>query len=401
MDVMRAARIQRPWLAWDAGALRRGVGLYLHVPFCLARCRYCDFLTYGRERPAGLDPDSYSGLLADEIARRAQWFSETYGAVGRQVGSVFVGGGTPTFLKPDQLCRLVELARTQFAMADAAEVTVEANPETLSEDYIRSLHTAGVNRLSIGVQALQDRHLAFLTRTHRSRTVHRALEAAASGPIPRLSCDVIYGMPGLSTAELRETIEGLFQYGPEHLSAYELTIEPCTPLAKWAKCFPRQVPEQDMVAAQQQALQRMLASRGLYRYEVSNYARPGRECRHNLRYWLGGDYIGMGLGASSRIGSAVVTNPAEIGAYRASLQHAGSADDPLSAEFDKLTEAERKQAPSADAFLAARTRYGCGDNGVAIAPDWVARRYVTVDRSGASMTSRGLDFSDLLARALS
>jgi oxygen-independent coproporphyrinogen-3 oxidase len=400
MDVMRVPRIQSPWLAWDTGGLRRSVGLYLHVPFCLARCRYCDFLTFGKERPAGLDPDGYSELLTAEILCRGEWFTDTYGAHGRTVGSIFVGGGTPTFLRPEQLCRVVELARTSFVLDELAEVTIEANPETLTPDYLRALHDAGVNRLSIGVQALQDRHLAFLTRTHRSRTVHRALEAAAAGPIARVSCDVIYGLPGMTPADLRQTCRALFAYHPEHISAYELTIEPCTPLADWARCFPRQVATQDEISRQQRVLQRLLESRGLYRYEVSNYARPGRECRHNLRYWLGGDYIGLGLGASSRIGATVITNPAAIDEYSSSLEQIGSKEDSLRTEFDRLDHAEKLMAPPADGFLTVRTRRGFTGDGAAIKPDWLARRYVSVNGSGASLTARGLNFSDLLAREL-
>ncbi|HES57841.1 MAG TPA: radical SAM family heme chaperone HemW, partial [Firmicutes bacterium] len=368
MNVMRAERIQQPWLAWDLSRLRRDVGLYVHVPFCLARCRYCDFLTYGRDRPAGLEPDSYADLLAREINIRGEWFAQAYGPAGRGVGSIFIGGGTPTFLEAERLCRLVQQLRSSFRVDDAAEVTVEANPETISPRYIAALHDAGVNRLSIGVQALQDRHLAFLTRTHRSATVHRALEAAAAGPIGRISCDVIYGLPGMTAADLRQTIRALFSYSPEHVSAYELTIEPCTPLADWARRFPRQVASQDQVAEQQRAVQRLLASRGLYRYEVSNYARPGRECRHNLRYWLGGDYIGLGLGASSRIESAVVANPAEVGAYGKAVDHIGGGEDRLDAAFGELDAAGTSQAPPADGFLAARTRRGFSDDGQPVRP---------------------------------
>jgi oxygen-independent coproporphyrinogen-3 oxidase len=374
--------------------------VYVHVPFCLHRCRYCGFLSFGQEhaeKPALAD---YVALLKREVALRGAWAREVYAQRGRVVDSVFFGGGTPTFLPREELAALVEAVRSAFAVAPGAEVTIEANPETLDAPYIAALAQAGVNRLSIGVQAAQDRHLRFLGRTHRWPHVARALECAAAGAIRRLSFDLIYAVPGLTLGELKQTLRQLLALKPEHVSAYELTIEPGTWMWRWARRHLGGVATPAQSIAQQRLVERMLGGAGLYRYEVSNYARPGAECRHNLRYWRGGDYIGLGLGAASRIGTLVVDNPREMQGYARLVAGAGGPEaDPLCAAAQQARQDGTDCAPPADAFLRLRTRAGLPLVAARIDPRWIERGWVRPAAGMLEVTSAGLNFADTLARA--
>lgn len=392
---MKLQRVRRPWLAWDERALRRNVGVYVHIPFCLARCRYCSFLTYGRERPPGLTPEAYAPALLTEIERRGAWLSRHLAGGDRFVDSVFFGGGTPTCLAPAALAELLQAVREHFPLAAVStEVTVEANPDTLSVDYVAALAGAGVNRLSVGIQATQPRHLRFLGRTHRWDDVQPVLAGLRQGPIPRYSFDLIYGIPRLTVAELKESVRRVMRLGPEHVSAYELTREADTPYARWLARHPAQQASGECVAAQQQVVSRLLTGYGLYRYEVSNYARPGAECRHNLRYWRGGDYLGLGLGAASRFGSQVVSNPGEFESYQRTVEAAADAADPLL----RLAEEAEFPPPPADAFLRLRTRAGLPSAEARVDADWLRRGWVRITGDRCEVTGRGLSFADLLAR---
>jgi oxygen-independent coproporphyrinogen III oxidase len=418
--VQHHARVRAPWRLWDEQALRRNIGVYLHVPFCLRRCRYCDFLSFATERPHGLSPEAFTHTLHEEIAARGAWMREHYGVQGRYVDSVFFGGGTPTFLAPEALAGLVQAVREHFPLARAgAEITIEANPDTLAPGYIAALARAGVNRLSLGIQATQERHLRFLGRTHRWCDILPRLREAAQGPVRRLSFDLIYAVPGLRLAELQDSIARLMALGPEHISAYELTIEPGTWLYRWAQHNPQRLPSVADVVAQQRLIERRLAGYGLYRYEVSNYARPGAESRHNLRYWRGGDYIGLGLGAASRLGTTVVNNSGVWEEYERGVKLAGGADDPLvlSAQSANVTGNDSAQpnrgfsaphagaqlAPPADTFLRLRTRLGLPlAEAVAgaqpLLSGWLARGWVRLIDGRLEVTSRGLNFADSMAR---
>lgn len=394
LDTVKWQRVRRPWLAWDEQALRRNAGVYVHIPFCLARCNYCDFLTYGAERPPELTPAAYGAALLTEIERRGQWVRQHFAANRRLVDSVFFGGGTPTCLALPDLRRLLLAVREHFPLSPDAEVTVEANPDTLAAETAVRLCDAGVTRLSVGVQATQPRHLRFLGRTHRWTDVQPALAMLRAGPIPRYSFDLIYGVPRLTMAELKESIRRVMRLGPEHVSAYELTCEAGTPYARWLAADPARQLSGERVAAQQRALARLLADHGLYRYEVSSYARPGCECRHNLRYWRGGDYIGLGLGAASRVGSRLVSNPRAFGEYQRSVDAAGGDRDPLV----RMTGQAAAAAPPADSFLRLRTRAGMPVAEARLDHDWLRRGWVRVVDGHCEVTGRGLGYADLLAR---
>jgi len=388
-------RVQRPWQNWDEMCLRTNLGVYLHVPFCLARCRYCDFLTYGPERPPELEPAAYVETVLSEIEQRGEWVRQLYGSQGRMVDTIFIGGGTPTCLLVDQLAKICRAIAAAFPCAEQVEFTVEANPDTLSPALVDRLARAGVNRLSIGIQATQPRHLRFLGRTHRWADIAPVLMYLPVSPIANYSFDLIYGLPRLSVAELKQSLTRLVSLRPTHISAYELTSESGTPYAGWCARHAGQRACEPVVVRQQQALGRWLAGHGYYRYEVSNYARPGAECRHNLRYWRGGDYVGLGLGAASRLGERVVNNPADFSAYRAGVAQIGAADDPLGVRLDYTG-----PSPPADMFLRLRTRRGIGADGAALDPAWLVKGWGQWRNGRFEPSARGLSYADLLAREL-
>jgi len=390
-------RVQQPWRKWDIEALRKNLGVYVHIPFCLARCGYCDFLTYGAERPSGLDFAPYHDTLLSEITRRGEWVSRHYGSVGRVVDTVFIGGGTPTCQQPENLCEQIKAIRRSFNVAPDSEFTVEANPDTLTPDYVARLAKAGVNRLSVGIQSTQTRTLRFMDRTHRWDDILPVLQTLRNGPIKRFSFDLIYGVPGQTTAMLKESIQRLLSLGPEHISAYELTCEEGTPYHRWSAMFAGQLATPEQVIRQRRVITRALAGRGLYRYEVSNYARPGAECRHNLRYWHGGDYIGLGLGAASRIGTEVINNPREVAEYQVRVDSAGSAGDPLVVAAGDVAPGH---SPPADTFMQLRTRLGMEHPPSLLPQEWFRNGWVRHSHGRLEVTSAGLDFADLLSREL-
>lgn len=395
MDVAKHQRIQTPWRNWDITTLRRNLGVYVHIPFCRQRCRYCDYLTYGKHLPPGLDPSSYFETLLQEIKGCGAWVEQNYHEQNRVVDTIYIGGGTPAFPKPAQLVELAKALRKFFPVDEAGlEFTSELNPEDVTQALLKGLAQAGVNRLSIGVQAVQDKHLAFLGRTHRRSDTERALEVAKSGPIGNLSLDLLYALPGMTFGELKEAARMLMQFNPSQIAAYELTIEDETPLKTWAGSFPQHLPSTRQIVLQQRRLERQLASAGYYRYEVCSYAKPGGECRHNLRYWAGGDYLGLGLGAASRIGTEVFNNPRVIGEY----QQAASDIDARLEQY--IPEANTTSPPTPDAFLQLRLRLGLDAKNARIDPQWLANGWLKHCAGRYSVTRRGMNFADTMGLGL-
>lgn len=262
-----------------------GRGVYVHIPFCLQRCDYCDFTTFA-DRDEAI-PAYVEGLCAH--IRRS--------AVGGAFGSLFVGGGTPTYLPPADLARVIGAVRSTFALDADAELTVEANPETVTVEMAEALAGAGVNRVSLGAQSFDDRVLGVLGRWHDPASVGMAVQRLRDAGIDRLSLDLIYGTPGETDASWERSLERVVDLGTEHVSAYALTVEPNTPYAARARTEPALLPDDDVQAARMAVADRLLGEAGLVRYEVSNWAVPGRESRHNLTYWRGGDWLAFGSGA--------------------------------------------------------------------------------------------------------
>jgi oxygen-independent coproporphyrinogen-3 oxidase len=278
-----------------------GTGLYLHIPFCLRRCHYCDFNTYADR--AELIPRYVAGLRADlaSVAAAGPAAVAPPGTRGEtrwpNFTSVFVGGGTPTLLPADDLAAVLHDAARLLPLAPDAEVTVEANPETVDVAQMRALADAGVNRVSLGAQSFAPHVLDALGRWHEVDAPLRALEACRGAGITRLSLDLIYGTPGESDDAWAHSVRTALDTGIDHLSAYALTVEPNTEYARRVRLGVAAAPDDDVQAARMEQVDAMAAEAGLARYELSNWARPGAECRHNLTYWRGGNWLGIGAGA--------------------------------------------------------------------------------------------------------
>lgn len=269
--------------------------LYLHIPFCTQRCHYCDFAI---QVGGGDLQDRYLQALLEEL----RWLVEA--RVPAPLESVFLGGGTPSLLRPDLLERLLQAVVAGFGLAPQAEVTIEANPEGVSSEGVRLWASLGINRVSLGVQSLEDDTLRWLGRSHDAAQAERALAVLRRGSIAALSCDLIYAVPGQDAATFEGGLRRVLEFQPEHVSCYELTVEPGTPLARGVAAGRRQSPQVEDFLEQRRLAVAVLGEAGLGQYEVSNYARPGWESRHNLVYWQGGPYLAAGSGAHGFLGPA-------------------------------------------------------------------------------------------------
>ncbi len=264
------------------------LALYVHIPWCVRKCPYCDFNSH--ERSGTLPEAEYiEKLLSDlESLLPSVW--------GRRLASVFIGGGTPSLFSPESIDALLSAIRARLTLEPGAEVTLEANPGTVEAARFRGFREAGVNRISVGVQSFDDRMLARLGRIHSAAEARRAVEAALEA-VGNVNLDLMYGLPGQSAAMARSDIEAGLKCGVPHLSAYQLTIEPNTVF--WSK--PPKLPEHDACADMQLAVEETLGGAGYEHYETSAFARHGHRCRHNLNYWEFGDYLGIGAGAHGKI----------------------------------------------------------------------------------------------------
>jgi putative oxygen-independent coproporphyrinogen III oxidase len=264
-------------------------GVYVHFPWCLAKCPYCDFVSY--VAPV-IDHAGYADAVLREIDARAHFFD------GRRIESVFFGGGTPSLWEPRELGRVLSRLRDRFGLSTAdVEVTVECNPTSLDEERARALLDVGANRLSIGVQSLRDDRLRFLGRLHDARGATAAVRGALRAGMPRVSADLIFGLPGQSGEEARDEALELADLGTAHVSCYQLTIETGTRFGELARRGRLPLADDGHVAEAFLAIDAALTSGGFRHYEISNYARPGEEARHNLGYWRGDEYLGVGCGS--------------------------------------------------------------------------------------------------------
>ena len=268
------------------------LSLYVHLPWCIKKCPYCDFNSH--EMPgADLPEQRYiDALIADlEASLPLIW--------GRSVHSIFIGGGTPSLFSPAAIDRLLGELRARLRLDADCEITLEANPGTFEKDRFRAFRSAGVTRLSVGVQSFNDEHLKALGRVHdRAQAIAAVEEAAAS--FETFNLDIMYALPGQTLAGLEKDMRQALALSPPHISIYHLTIEPNTYFAK----FPPVIPEEDLAYAMLDRITEMTAQAGMQRYEVSAYAKPGHRCFHNLNYWQFGDYLGIGAGAHSKLSFA-------------------------------------------------------------------------------------------------
>ena len=278
--------------------------LYIHIPFCMRKCIYCDFFSVPYDEDLAL---RYIKAMTREIDLRR-------GTVG-ELKTIYIGGGTPTAMPASLLLSLIQKIKSSFTTFLGAEITIEANPGTVDRGSIRTLADAGVNRFSLGVQSFDDNTLKLLGRVHTFEDVLKSVSAVKASPIENFSMDLIYGIPGQTVDEWKKTVNTAIEITPQHISAYELTPERGTPLfEKMMKGEMEKPDEETIIEMYYHALDR-LAEVGYRHYEISNFAQPGFECRHNLNYWNRGQYVGIGASAHSFIGDRRVKNTKDLNTY--------------------------------------------------------------------------------------
>ncbi len=288
------------------------LALYIHLPWCVQKCPYCDFNSHA----ARVIPEAayLDALERDLIAALPQVW-------GREVVSIFMGGGTPSLFSAAGIDRLLTLARTLLRVSPVAEITLEANPGTFEADRFKGFRAAGVNRLSLGIQSFDDAALQRIGRIHDGREALHAAESAR-GIFDNLNLDLIYALPGQGAADLQRDLDRALSIGPDHLSVYHLTLEPNT---AFGHTPPPNLPDDDAAAAMQEQVEATLAAAGFRHYETSAYARPHRQSRHNLNYWQFGDYLGLGAGAHSKLTLPDgIVRQARVKHPDAYMQHAGT-----------------------------------------------------------------------------
>jgi putative oxygen-independent coproporphyrinogen III oxidase len=309
---------------------QRPFGIYVHVPFCVTRCGYCDFNTYtAAELGPGVSRESYAGLAIEEIrlARRV------LGPADMPVSTVFFGGGTPTLLPPGQLGAILRAVDAEFGLAPGAEVTAEANPETVTEQTLAALRDGGFTRMSFGMQSSAPHVLSVLDRVHEPGRPARCATWARAAGFEHVSLDLIYGTPGETDDDWAESVAAALAAGPDHISAYALIVEQGTRLAARIRRGELAAPDDDAMADRYLAADRLLGAAGLGWYEISNWAAgDASACQHNLLYWTDGDWWGVGPGAHSHVGGTRwwnVRHPAGYGARLAAGASPGQAREIL------------------------------------------------------------------------
>jgi putative oxygen-independent coproporphyrinogen III oxidase len=307
---LRQAPVDLPDMQPNSG---QPFGVYVHVPFCITRCGYCDFNTYTPAELGGVNPDAWLQALGTELALAAARVDAP------PVNTVFVGGGTPSLLGGQRLATLLDMVREHFTLAPDAEVSTEANPESTWPEFFAAIRAAGYTRVSLGMQSVAPRVLATLDRVHSpGRAAAAAREAMAEG-FEHINLDLIYGTPGESDDDLIRSVEAAVEAGVDHVSAYALLVEDGTALARRVRGGELAAPDDDVLAHRYELVDARLSAAGLAWYEVSNWSRPGGECRHNLGYWDGGQWWGAGPGAHGYIGTTRWWNVKHPNAYAEKL----------------------------------------------------------------------------------
>jgi len=365
----------------DVAPTSRSVGVYVHVPFCTRRCEYCSFNTAPMADRAGVTRYVAAVRREIELVSGAPW------ARGLGVATVFFGGGTPSLLEPGELATIVDALRAALALDADAEVTVECNPESVTRGKLADYRSAGVTRISLGVQSLDDAVLAAIGRLHTAAEARRAFDAARGAGFSNISVDLIYGLPGLTADGWRSTVDGLAAWEPEHLSAYGLTLDPGS---VWGSTGVAGLPPEETVVAHYWTMVERAAARGYEHYEISNYARPGFRSRHNQVYWRRGEYLALGPGAAGFVGNLRYGNIKPVGRYVQGL-------DDGRLPIDTSERLDARQVLAEALILGLRTADGVASSLLAdrVADDAVLRRRL------ASWRERGLLVDDRTRTRLS
>lgn len=314
--------------------MRKKLELYIHIPFCAKKCGYCDFLS----GPAAVSVQQrYVEQLIEEIACQSAHYP------GYQVPSVYLGGGTPSLLGAKDICQIMEQVKSVFELSDTPEVTIEANPGTVTMEKLKAWSEAGINRVSIGLQSADDKELKNLGRIHTYDEFLKTYQRVRQAGFDNVNIDLMSALPGQTLASWRSTLKKVARLKPEHISAYSLTIEEGTPFYQQYHGHPELLPGEDEEREMYYATKQILHDMGFRRYEISNYAKSGRECRHNIGYWTGTEYLGLGLGSSSYIQGFRFHNEEDLGRYCRIRMKGEDADDRLHQDIIHLTDKEKME----------------------------------------------------------
>jgi oxygen-independent coproporphyrinogen-3 oxidase len=382
--------------------------LYVHIPYCIHKCHYCDFNSHVRGE---INWERYREALLAELR---QWSSQPQFS-GRQLQSIFFGGGTPSLAPAALIGSVIEEAKSLFHFDDNIEISLEANPGTVDQAHFKGFRQAGVNRLSIGVQSLNDEELKWLERIHSGEQAINAFNTAREAGFENINLDLMYGLPDQTLDGWMVSLNRAIALGPEHLSCYQLTVEPHTKLAAEIDRVAEHLPDDELALEFLYRTRQRLAEAGYEAYEVSNFATKGKKCRHNDGYWLYRDYIGTGAGASGKWdvvgeeGNEGVTRYSNIRnpeKYMESVESAGSAinsDEVLSrdtAAAEALWQGLRRTGGISNAWFS--ERFGVGIQaqfGQELEP-WLERKQLIWEDGCLRLTDKGLPFADSIASEL-
>lgn len=314
--------------------MRRPLELYIHIPFCARKCEYCDFLSQAAPE---MVHHGYVEQLIEEIRCQSAYYQ------GYGVTTVFMGGGTPSILKAEEIQAIMETVNQSFCLEPGAEVTIEANPGTVTADKLKTYIQSGINRISIGLQSADNKELKLLGRIHTYEEFLKTYQRVRLAGFTNVNVDLMSALPGQTLVSWKSTLKKTAMLKPEHISAYSLILEEGTPFYEKYKDHPDLLPDEDTEREMYYATKAFLHEQGYERYEISNYARPGYECRHNVGYWTGTEYLGLGLGASSYIQGFRFRNESELKTYQRINMRAADADERLHQEIVKLSDKEKME----------------------------------------------------------
>ncbi len=312
--------------------MNRPLELYIHIPFCARKCLYCDFLS---GTASEMSRHGYVEQLLLEIERESDCY-QGYGIV-----SIFLGGGTPSILKAEDIAAILACVRRCFDVMPGAEITIEANPGTLNQEKLETYRDCGINRISLGLQSADNQELKTLGRIHTFEEFLKTYQRVRLAGFDNVNVDLMSALPGQTLASWKNTLRQVLMLKPEHISAYSLMIEEGTPFYGTYHDHPELLPSEDEERKIYYATRDILREHGFTRYEISNYALPGYECRHNIGYWTGVEYLGLGLGASSYIQGFRFRNEPDLDAYRKINMRADEADWRLYQDITELSEKDR------------------------------------------------------------
>lgn len=321
------------------------LSFYIHIPYCVKRCGYCDFNTYTPAELSSPDLSSITTPYIDAVLREVKLAAKTVGGI--EVPTVFFGGGTPSLLPAAEIARVLEAIRDDFKLAENAEITLEANPDTLSREFLTDIASAGVNRISLGMQSAVPHVLTALDRTHNPDNVYKAANLVQEVGIEHLSVDLIYGVPGESISDWQKTFEVALELPIDHISAYALIVETGTKLAARLKRGELEMPPDDETAEKYLLFDNAAKSAGFEWYELSNWAKPGGACRHNIAYWDGSFWWGVGPGAHSYLNGKRWWNIKHPNSYQTAL---------LSGETPESSSEELSEQNMRDEFIMLQIR---------------------------------------------